>query len=76
MACSIAISAGEASGDLNGAHLVMRLTDIRDDLRIWGAGGARMREAGVEIAVDMSGSGTIGISQTLLVLPSMATRYA
>lgn len=75
MACSIAISAGEASGDLNGAHLAIRLADIRDDLRIWGAGGARMREAGVEIAVDMSGSGTIGISQTLLVLPSIAARY-
>lgn len=72
---SIAICAGESSGDLNGAHLVAALGRIDPDLRFWGAGGRRLREAGVEVAVDMAGSGTIGIVATLESLPSIAVNY-
>ncbi|MCE5199868.1 hypothetical protein LLG39_12930, partial [bacterium] len=75
MAVSIAISAGEASGDLYGAWLAAELGKTRDDLNIWGAGGARMRDAGVDIAVDMTGGGTIGISETLKTLPAVAAKY-
>lgn len=72
---SIAICAGESSGDLNGAHLVAALGRIDSDLRFWGAGGSRLREAGVDVAVDMSGSGTIGIAETLKSAPSILLRY-
>ena len=72
---SIAICAGESSGDLNGAHLVAALARIDPDLRFWGAGGRRLCEAGVEVAVDMVGSGTIGIAATLESLPSVALKY-
>lgn len=72
---SIAISAGESSGDLNGAHLVSAMVRIDPELCFWGAGGRRMREAGVEIAVDMSGGGTIGIATTLASLPRTTLQY-
>jgi len=72
---SIAVSAGESSGDLNGAHLVSAMAGIDPELRFWGAGGPRMRAAGVEIAVDTSGGGTIGIATTLASLPRTSLQY-
>ena len=75
MGKSIAICVGEASGDLNGAHLALELKKLQGDLEIWGAGGARMREAGVDVAVDMAGGGTIGIAETLKTIPAMAEKY-
>lgn len=72
---SIAICAGESSGDLNGAHLVAALRKINPDLSFWGAGGRRLRDAGVDVAVDMSGSGTIGIAATLKASPKIAVEY-
>jgi lipid-A-disaccharide synthase len=72
---SIAISAGESSGDLNGAYLVSALAKIDPNLRFWGAGGSRMRDAGVEIAVNMTGGGTIGIATTLASLPRVLLKY-
>ena len=72
---SIAICAGEASGDLNGAHLAARLLELRSDLTVWGAGGPKMRAAGVQLVETMTGGGTIGISETLKALPSVAAKY-
>ena len=67
--------AGETSGDLNGAFLVAELAKLRNDLHFWGAGGARLREAGVDVTVDMTGGGTIGIAETLRSLPGMVAKY-
>lgn len=75
MSYSIAISAGEASGDMYGGRLAAELRKIRSDLSLWGAGGPRMREAGVDVTVDMTGGGTIGISETVKSLPSVAAKY-
>ena len=75
MGCSIAISAGEASGDLNGAHLVNELKKLRGDLHIWGAGGPKMLSTGVEVVVDTTGGGAIGIFETLMSLPMVAAKY-
>ena len=72
---SIAFCAGEASGDASGAHLAEQLAGIRDDLHIWGAGGPRMSDAGVDVVVNMTGGGTIGISETLKAIPSVAVKY-
>ena len=75
MGISIAISAGEASGDLNGSYLALELKRLRQDLQIWGAGGNRMREAGVDVVVNMAGCGTIGIAETLRAAPGIFARY-
>lgn len=72
---SIAICAGESSGDLNGAHLVEALRGLDPELHFWGAGSRRLREAGVDVAVDMSGSGTIGIATTIQAAPSIMLHY-
>ncbi len=72
---SIAICAGESSGDLNGACLVEALRGIDPSLRFWAAGGPKLRDAGVDVAVDMSGSGTIGIAATVKSAPSIMLRY-
>lgn len=75
MSYSIAISAGEASGDMYGGRLAAELQKMRTDLKVWGAGGPNMRKAGVDVTVDMTGGGTIGISETLKSLPSVAAKY-
>lgn len=75
VARSIALSAGESSGDLNGSFLVEELRRIDPELQFWAAGGPRMRASGVEVAVDMSGSGTIGIAETLKLAPRIVRQY-
>lgn len=72
---SIAVSAGESSGDLNGAYLAKAITGIAPDVSIWGAGGPRMREAGVEIVINMTNGGTIGVAETIKSLPGVAVKY-
>ncbi|NLN76879.1 MAG: lipid-A-disaccharide synthase [Armatimonadetes bacterium] len=72
---SIAISAGEASGDLNGAYLTKSIAQIMPDVYFWGAGGQRMREAGVDIVANMAGGGTIGVAESLKSLPAIAVKY-
>ncbi len=71
---TIALSAGEASGDLNGAHLVAELKTLRPELDFWGVGGPRMRGAGVEVVLDMTG-GTIGLCATAQSLPAVSIKY-
>lgn len=72
---SIAISVGESSGDLNGAYLARAITQIIPQAGLWGAGGSKMREAGVDIRVNMTNGGTIGIAETLKSLPAMVVKY-
>jgi lipid-A-disaccharide synthase len=72
---SIAICAGESSGDLNGAHLAKAIANIEPGASLWGAGGPKMREAGVDVAVSMTGGGTIGIAESLKSLPAIAVKY-
>jgi lipid-A-disaccharide synthase len=63
--------AGEASGDLLAAELVSALlaaSKRSEDGRVpqfFGAGGARMASAGVELAFDMTQHSVIGISDVL-----------
>lgn len=75
MGFSVAISAGEASGDLHGAELAKQLGLLLPNLHVWGAGGTRMRGAGVEIVADMAGCGTISIAEALKAIPHLSVRY-
>jgi lipid-A-disaccharide synthase len=49
---TILIIAGESSGDLHGANLARELAALAPGARLVGAGGPRMRDAGVELAAD------------------------
>ncbi len=68
---SIAIVAGEASGDLQGALLAARLRVSAPSVRIWGVGGSKMREAGVELIHDSSSWSAIGIAEALKLAPRL-----
>ena len=56
----ILISAGEASGDMYAARLATALR-ARADVELFGMGGPRMREAGVETIADCSEVSLVGI---------------
>jgi lipid-A-disaccharide synthase len=53
--------AGEASGDLLASELVAALREKLPDAQFFGAGGAKMAAAGVELAVDMMQHAMVGI---------------
>ena len=55
------IMAGESSGDLYGARIASEIRKIQPDAVIQGMGGVKMNEAGVDILVDSSELGVIGV---------------
>jgi len=57
--------AGEASGDLLAAELVCALRSQWPDARFIGAGGTKMKVAGVRLAFDLTQHSVIGISDVL-----------
>lgn len=61
----IMIVAGEASGDIYGADLAREARKLNPDLRFFGIGGARMREAGVETLVDSADMAVVGLVEVL-----------
>ena len=65
----ILISAGEASGDMYAARLANALRQ-RADVRLFGLGGLRMREAGVELLADCSEVAVVGISEFVRRVPA------
>ena len=57
------IIAGEASGDLHGAHLVKAMRATNPDLVFFGIGGDHLRQSGVEIRVDNADIAVVGGSE-------------
>ncbi|MFT3790081.1 MAG: lipid-A-disaccharide synthase [Rudaea sp.] len=63
--------AGEASGDLLGADLIAGLKQLFPNARFAGIGGARMREAGMEIWHPLERLSVMGLVEVLKHLPSL-----
>ena len=61
---------GEPSGDLHAALLAQELARW-PDLKLTGAGGVRMRQAGVAIDFDSSNWGTMGLPHALRRVPHL-----
>jgi lipid-A-disaccharide synthase len=57
--------AGEASGDLLAAELVSALRGKLPDAKFFGAGGAQMSAAGMELAFDMTQNAVTGITDVV-----------
>src|SRR2546426_7683397 len=66
----ILISAGEASGEMHAARLATALRK-RADIHLFGLGGPRMGEAGVELVANCSEVAVLGISEVLHRLPAL-----
>lgn len=59
------IIAGEASGDLHAAKLVHAVNAMESKIQFFGIGGARMREAGVDVRVDSAQLAVVGLVEVL-----------
>ncbi|MCX7981286.1 MAG: lipid-A-disaccharide synthase [Syntrophales bacterium] len=59
------ISAGEASGDLHGAHLVKAVKEMAPHARFLGMGGKKMAEAGVELVAHISEMSVVGFTEVM-----------
>ena len=66
----VLISAGEASGDMYAARLAVALRQ-RTDIDLFGMGGAKMREAGVDTIVDSAEVGVLGVVEIVRKLPAL-----
>src|SRR5271167_3294066 len=67
---NILISAGEASSDMYGARLATILRE-RTGAKIFGMGGPRMAEAGVELIADYHEVAVVGIAEVLHKIPTV-----
>lgn len=61
--------AGEESGDLHASHLARSLRERHPDLRLFGAGGRRMEEAGVRLEANLVEKAVVGFTEVLRNLP-------
>lgn len=68
----VLIVAGEASADRHGADLVSEWRRLEPGLQVYGVGGLHLREAGVNLLLDFSRVGVIGI---LEVIPHLQLFY-
>lgn len=71
----VLIIAGEASGDLHGAHLVKELLRLDPSLEFQGVGGAKMKEAGVHLVADMADMAVVGITEVFWRLGTIYRIY-
>jgi lipid-A-disaccharide synthase len=62
------IIAGEASGDLYGARLVLAMKRSAPDLNFFGLGGREMEEVGVTVLFKLSAMAVVGMTE---ILPRM-----
>jgi len=62
---TIMFSAGESSGDQHAANMFKELQKQLPDIKGMGMGGAKMRQAGIEICFDSSGIAVIGLIEVL-----------
>jgi lipid-A-disaccharide synthase len=61
MGRTILIVTGEASGDLHGAELARALRQQEPGVRLFGMGGERMQQAGVDLIFDNRELGVMGV---------------
>ena len=71
----LCLVAGEASGDLHGADLLLALRAQLPDLEVFGIGGQRLREAGMETVADAAEVATVGLLEGAGRLRALVRAY-
>ncbi len=69
---TVLIVAGEASGDVHGARLVLALKDLDPGIRFAGLGGKRMKEAGVRLLAGDADLAVVGLTEAFAKLKAIA----
>src|SRR2546422_9667336 len=69
------LAAGEASGDLHGAALCRALRAEAPGYRLYGMGGARMADAGMDLLVDVTAAAVAGGTEALNRIPVFYRAY-
>ena len=68
---TVFISAGEPSGDLHAAKLVLSLKNTSPNINLIGNGGDKMANAGVKICNHINQMSVMGFTEVLKKLPSL-----
>jgi len=68
---SLMIVAGETSGEFYGAKLTEGLKELIPGIKLFGIGGAKMEEAGVELLHRCEDLAVVGLSEALSKLPEV-----
>ncbi|MCX8056997.1 MAG: lipid-A-disaccharide synthase [Ignavibacteria bacterium] len=63
------IVAGEVSGDLHGSNLVKALKKLEPEIELFGIGGDRMKDAGVELTYHINSLSFMGFIEVLKHIP-------
>ena len=61
----IMVVAGEASGDLHGAHLVSAIKKYLPHVSVCGMGGTELRRQGMEILYDAAKMAVVGLIEVI-----------
>jgi lipid-A-disaccharide synthase len=70
-AVRLALVAGEASGDLHAANLLVALRGIASDIQAFGVGGERLRAAGFECIARSEELSVMGLAEVVRHLPRL-----
>ena len=62
---NVMIVAGEASGDIYGARLVLALKELAPDITFFGLGGPAMENAGVRVIHQVSDLSVVGLTEII-----------
>ena len=65
------IVAGEASGDIHGAHVVREIHKILPSVECFGIGGTKMLDAGVDLHTNISELSVVGLVEVLKHYPRL-----
>jgi len=72
---TICFVAADVSGDQNAGRLAAAIRQLVPDVRLLGAGGAAMRDAGVEVVVETTDLSFIGVLGSLKLVRQLVSRY-
>lgn len=72
---TVCLVAGDVSGDQNGGRLARAIRELAPDVRLVGAGGVGMREAGVEVEIETTRFSVVGFLDALRIVHRLARVY-